>query len=267
MVILNQAISGRPGYGLSEACPDAYDERTNANALVELVSKIFGKDKYIILGGHDRGARAMQRLAVDMGQGAHPEVHGLGVFLADIVPIVDEYDSFANPNSSVGYFHWAFLPRVQDQFSLRMIMAFGGGNMADFLNEQGAGINATAKAQFYSDNALAVYHTFFDQLSVTNASVWDYWSAAGPDYLDMVADQKAGRKIKMPLHVEYSQLNMVTYSGFDMKAIWGNYVDDMSLLTTQAVCCGQGHFIVELAPDETVAQLNEFMDKLGVVRI
>lgn len=250
---------------MSQACPNAYDERTTGDALVELASKIFGDGVYVILAGHDRGARAMHRLAVDIGQGAHPEVHALGTFLADIVPIVEEYASFPNPTNAVAYFHWSLLPRVQDEFSLRMIMAYGGGNMADFLNHQGSGENATATALFEADNAFAVYHTFFDQLSVTNSSIWDYYEAATLDFKEMVDDQKAGRKINMPLHVEYSQFNLVTISNFDVHGIWAEYVTDSSLLTTQAVCCGQGHFIIELAPSESIAQLNAFMDSLGVL--
>lgn len=131
----------------------------------------------------------MQRMAVDIGQGSHPEVHALGVWLADIVPIVDEYASFRNPNNSVGYFHWSFLPRLQEELSLRMIMAFGGGKLADFLLRSGSGSNATATAQFEADNAFAVYDTFYDQLSVTNASIWDYYEAAGKDFLEMVSQR------------------------------------------------------------------------------
>ena len=48
----------------------------------------------------------MQRAAVDIGQGGFPFVKAAGVFMADIVPIVEEYASFSNPNKTVGYFHW-----------------------------------------------------------------------------------------------------------------------------------------------------------------
>lgn len=48
----------------------------------------------------------MQRAAVDIGQGGFPFLKAAGLFVADIVPIVEEYASFWNPNSSVGYFHW-----------------------------------------------------------------------------------------------------------------------------------------------------------------
>ena len=145
-------------------------------------------------------------------------------------------------------------------------MAYGGGNFVDFINNAGAGVNETAKQSFFADNALATYHTFFDQLSVTNASVFDYYNGATKDYLDMVADQKAGRKVQMPMHVEYSHYNLVQQSGFNVQAIWDEYVDPSAGLTTKGICCGQGHFIIELAPQETIEQLDAFLDRIGVSR-
>lgn len=143
-------------------------------------------------------------------------------------------------------------------------MAYGGGNWVDYVNHAGEGINETAKELFFADNALETYHTFFDQLSVTNASVYDYYNGATTDYLEMVADQKAGRKIKMPTHVMFSEYNLVTLSGFDVPETWAPYVESSAGLTTEGVCCGQGHFIIELAPQQTIDQLNAFLDRLGV---
>lgn len=134
----------------------------------------------------------------------------------------------------------------------------------DYLNDAGKGINEAAIELFKADNAWETYHTFYDQLAVTNASVWDYYNSATKDYDEMVADQKAGRKIKMPTHVEYSHYNLVAMSGFDVPKIWKKYVEKSAHLTTGGVFDGQGHFIVELAPEETVDQLNRFMDRLKV---
>lgn len=118
---------------MSEACPNGTDERTNAGAILETVSQLFGDGKSVILGGHDRGGRAMQRAAVDIGQGGFSFVKAVGLFVADIVPIVAEYASFSDPSSAVGYFHWAFLPRVEGDFSTNVIMAYGGGNWVSAL--------------------------------------------------------------------------------------------------------------------------------------
>lgn len=206
----------------------------------------------------------MQRAAVDISHGGFSQVKALGVFMADIVPIVEEYASFYNPNNTVGYFHWSFLPRTQGNFSTNVIMAYGGGNWVDYVNNAGIGINKTAEALFRADNAFAIYRNFFNQLSVTQAAVDDYASGATVDYLEQVADQAAGRKIKIPTHVEYSYYNLVELSQFDVHGIWENWTDPSAGLTTEAVTGGMGHFIVELAPQQTIGQLNAFLDRLGV---
>lgn len=143
-------------------------------------------------------------------------------------------------------------------------MSFGGGNWATFINNFGSGINATATAIFKSGQAFEVYANFFDQLCVTNASVYDYTDGATIDYQQQLADQAAGRKISMPTHVLYSYSNLMEASGFDVEKTWARWVDPSANLTTGPVCCGQGHFIIELAPDQAVEQLNAFMDRLGV---
>jgi haloacetate dehalogenase len=101
-------------------------------------------------------------------------------------------------------------------------MAYGGGNWVDFLTSTGSSINTSATTLFNAGNAFETYHTFFDQLSVTNASIFDYQAGATVDYEEEVADQAAGRKVKMPMHVEYSYYNLVQLGGFDVQGIWGD---------------------------------------------
>lgn len=68
------------------------------------MNAIYGANVTVVLAGHDRGARTMHRAAVSIDQ--FPSINALGVWMADIVPIVEEYASFSNPNYSTGYFHW-----------------------------------------------------------------------------------------------------------------------------------------------------------------
>lgn len=56
-------IPDQPGYGLSSACCKktddcVYDKRTYAQAIMQVVHKIYG-DSHVIYAGHDRGARTM----------------------------------------------------------------------------------------------------------------------------------------------------------------------------------------------------------------
>jgi haloacetate dehalogenase len=100
-------ILQRPGYGLSTPCTNGSNEFTFSSSILEAANIVYGDNIHVILGGHDRGARTMHRAAVSINQ--FPKVNALGVFLADIVPIVEEYASFSNPNYTVGYFHWVGL--------------------------------------------------------------------------------------------------------------------------------------------------------------
>lgn len=214
----------------------------------------------IILAGHDRGARTMHRLAVSIEE--FPQVTGVGVFMADIVPIVEQYKSFSNPTLATGYFHWSFLPR--GEFATDVIMAHGGGNWIRKILEFGSGANKSATEVFRGDNAWEVYANFFNQISVTNASVFDYRAAANEDYLAQVADQKAGRKIRMPTHILFSIYNLEKLCGFNVADVWSRWVHSSENLEVHGIGGGRGHFIVEEAPEETVSQLNGFMSRLGV---
>ncbi|KAF2232673.1 alpha/beta-hydrolase [Viridothelium virens] len=253
-------VVDQPGYGLSTPCENGTDKLTAAGAIVDALTAVHGDGVSIILAGHDRGARTMQRLAVSIAD--FPQVKGLGAFLADIVPIVEEYKSFQNPADAVGYFHWSLLPR--GDFATDVIMAYGGGNWVKKIFEFGSGNNSFATDLFKADNAWDIYANFFNQLSVTNASVYDYQAGATVDYDAQVADQAAGRKISMPLHILYSIYNLETLSGFNVAEIWSQWVSNGTNLTVQGIGGQRGHFIIEEAPDETITQINEFMDALGV---
>ncbi|KAH8805077.1 Alpha/Beta hydrolase protein [Xylogone sp. PMI_703] len=250
----------QPGYGLSTPCNTGTDQLTNAQAMVEALTSIYGNGTTIILSGHDRGARIMQRLAVHINE--FPQVRGLGVFLIEIVPLVEQYSSFSDPSKAARYFHFPLLSRAD--IATDIVMAYGGGNFAKAILTSAGGSNTVGRALFTSDNAFDVYATFFDQLSVTNATVFDFATGATFDYQREAADQAAGRKISMPTHVLYAVASLETAFGFNVSEVWSRYVNPSAKLTTYGIGNGYGHFIVEEAPDQTVAQLNNFMDRLGV---
>lgn len=102
-----KGFSQRPGYGLSTVCPSGMDMRSTAGALIDTVVELYGQGKTVVLAGHDRGGRSMQRAAVDIGQGGFPQIKAAGVWIADVVPIITEFGSFSNPANAIGYFHWA----------------------------------------------------------------------------------------------------------------------------------------------------------------
>jgi haloacetate dehalogenase len=74
-----------------------------ASAILEVATQLYQPGVNVILAGHDRGARAMHRAAVDIDQ---LPVQALGLWMADVVPIVEEYASFSHPDHSTNYWHW-----------------------------------------------------------------------------------------------------------------------------------------------------------------
>jgi hypothetical protein len=53
---------------------------------------------------------------------------------------------------------------------------------------------------------------------------------------------------------------LLVVSRFDVEETWSRWVEPDTPLTTMPVCCRQRQFIIELAPDQAIDQLNEFMD-------
>ncbi|KAF4589072.1 putative Fluoroacetate dehalogenase [Ophiocordyceps camponoti-floridani] len=269
---VTQALSERvpviafdtPGYGLSSPCASGADQLTTGTAILEAVTKIYGKNTSIILAGHDRGARIVQRLAVNIDH--FPHVRAMGVFIVDILPVYEKFRSFSKPQNAIGYYHWSFLPR--GAFALDMIKAYGGGNFIKGSLQGGSGPNEKGLKLFKSDNAWEVYANFFDQVSIANYSISDFRSSATVEYETQEADQKAGRKIKMPCFVFYSEhmqtRSGLSSSGFSMAEIWPNWVATGVKLILEGVGRGIGHFIVEEAPEDTIQAMDSFMDDLEV---
>jgi len=119
-------IADQAGYGLSSPCCNStgcyYDKRTYSHAIQEALKHIYPNGNgdgttSVIFAGHDRGARTMHRAAVDND---YPGIHVMGLFVADIVPLIAEYESFANPQDAIGYFHWSFLPQGKIDCDLGM---------------------------------------------------------------------------------------------------------------------------------------------------
>ena len=105
--------------------------------------------------------------------------------------------------------------------------------------------------------AWAIYEDFFNQLSVTNASVFDYHARTYPstiyllrttnhptcatiDYDMQLWDQGNGTRVRIPTHVLYSIYNLG--KEFDVKAVWDNYTDQSAGLPVQGIGGQKRHF-------------------------
>jgi haloacetate dehalogenase len=90
--------------------------------------------------------------------------------------------------------------------------------------------------------AWETYHTFFDQLSVTNSSVFDYQAGGMIDYEREVDQQNRNQKVAMPTHVLYSIANLGAQ--FDVLGVWQNYTLPSANVTAEGIGGGKGHVSV-----------------------
>lgn len=212
----------------------------------------------MILGGHDRGARTMHRLAVSRSE--FPNLDVLGLFMADIVPTVEQFASFARPSSAIGYFHWSFLPR--GDLAVGMIVAYGPSKLLReiMLNPRITGSEVGMKS-LQANGAIDVYADHFGKESVVRAGAEDYAAAATVDYELQLKDQSVGKKIDVPTLILYSQKNLGAMH--DVPTVWKNWVNKNVRLEMLGIGDGAGHYFPEEVPDQCLSLILEFVASLG----
>ncbi|KAK4554911.1 hypothetical protein LTR86_008059 [Recurvomyces mirabilis] len=156
-------------------------------------------------------------------------------------------------NTTLAYYRPAGFNGNDDYLTHResaadVIMVYGGGNWVDQILEYGSGGSVQGIELFKTDQAWQIYHTFFDQLTVTNSSVFDYQAGGTIEYDWMVDDHKNDRKVDIPTQVFFFEANLGAQ--FDMLAVWTRYVHPNAGLTIQGIGEQKEHFIIEETPDE-----------------
>ncbi|KAH8696960.1 Alpha/Beta hydrolase protein, partial [Phaeosphaeriaceae sp. PMI808] len=213
----------------------------------------------VILIGHDRGARVAHRLAVS----GHKGISIQGVTLIDIVPTCTQWHHATSASQAAqeisGYFHWPFLANVE--LATRMITAYGGNTWCTEMISSWAGSNAAGLENLKSDDSFAVYGGFFKDEGVIKASCEDYRHGGTTDLVAQEEDQKAGRKIKVPLLVLYS----AKYIGqrYDFATVWREWMDEGVKITLHALENEVGHFGAEEAPEECARAIADWRDQQG----
>ncbi|KAH9827749.1 Fluoroacetate dehalogenase [Teratosphaeria destructans] len=240
-----------PGYGLSSLPPKS-DKRTVGTLLIEALQSLFGDDRPVIWIGHDRGGRVGHRLLVD----AHPAHHLQAAVLLDIVPTTEQWRAFADPAAAVGYFHWPFLATPN---APQLIGAIGGDQWCKQGLERIRGPNPAAIEKFRSHNAIDHYSHVFSRPETIVGTCADYRSGAFEDVEAQAEDQKAGRKVQLPLMVIYSAANLGKVH--DVEGVWRRWADGE--LKTVGVADGIGHYIPEEDPEATARLVQEWVEKYG----
>lgn len=143
-----------------------------------------------------------------------------------------------------------------------MITAYGGARWCQDMLRRWSGSNARGQQSFQADGAFDVYGGFFGQEGVVRASNADYAAGATADVQAQVEDQGAGRKIRVPVLVMYSE----GYLGrrYDVPGEWRDWVDGAAAVKVWPVGEGVGHFIPEEAPEGSVSGVREWLGELGV---
>ncbi|TLD30725.1 hypothetical protein PspLS_03075 [Pyricularia sp. CBS 133598] len=251
-----------PGYGISSP-PSSHTKLDVGRALLESLCAAFAVDKAssrgVILGGHDRGARVAHRLAVSR-DALFPADGGLtllGAVLLDIVPTKVQWEAFADPAVSRGYFHWPLLANVA--LAVPVLQAYGGARWCRGSHALIAGSNEAGRARIAADGAIDVHAGFFESEDVLRATCEDYAAGSNEDVIEQVQDQKAGRKITVPTLVMFSAEKLG--ARLDVAEIWKDWIAEGVDYTPVAVGDGYGHYLPEEASDVVTQKINEFLEK------
>ncbi|MBR8057447.1 alpha/beta fold hydrolase [Burkholderia dolosa] len=228
-----------PGYGDSRILDDRsrWTKRRVANALVGLMDRL-GYERFAVVG-HDRGARAGYRLALD-----HPTRVCAYASLA-VVPTLDAFatidDTFA-----LNAWHWFFLAQPAD-LPERMLAADPDAYIDTALAKMAGGLDRIDPA------ALDAYRVAFRNPHVRHAICEDYRAAASEDLDHDASDFAAGRKLTCPVLVLWSarEQNAARTSPVDIWSRWAEHVTGNEL--------PGGHLLAEDAPNEVLSALERFL--------
>ncbi|WP_288825701.1 alpha/beta hydrolase [uncultured Paraburkholderia sp.] len=228
-----------PGYGDSRTRNDQarWTKRRVASALVDLMGRL-GHERFAVVG-HDRGARAGYRLALD-----HPQCVAAYASLT-VIPTLDAFASI-DKTFALNAWHWFFLAQPGD-LPERMLAADPDAYLDTALAKMAGGIERIDPL------ALDAYRTAFRSPHVRHAMCEDYRAAASEDLEHDASDAAAGRKLACPVLVLWSESEQKARSilPLDTWSRWAANVTGKGL--------PGGHLLPEDAPDEVLTSLQDFL--------
>lgn len=228
-----------PGYGDSRTRNDQprWTKRRVASALVAMMGRL-GHERFAVVG-HDRGARAGYRLALD-----HPQCVAAYASLT-VIPTLDAFASI-DKTFALNAWHWFFLAQPGD-LPERMLAADPDAYLDTALAKMAGGIERIDPL------ALDAYRTAFRSPHVRHAMCEDYRAAACEDLEHDASDAAAGRKLACPVLVLWSESEQKARSilPLDTWSRWAANVTGKGL--------PGGHLLPEDAPDEVLTSLQDFL--------
>ncbi|WP_232666345.1 alpha/beta fold hydrolase [Pseudonocardia sp. TRM90224] len=230
------------GYGSSSRPPEGDDHsgfsfRAMAQDQVTVMREL-GHERFAVVG-HDRGARVGHRMALD-----HPDaVERLAVL--DILPTLHVYSN-VDRDLATGYYHWFFFIQPFD-LPERLISAEPMYYLHKLLGGWGGSLDV------FAPDALAEYERAFADPAVRHAMLEDYRAGASIDLEHDRADE--GRLLDMPVLSMWGSRGIVGRNGGDeVLAVWRTRAADV-----RGASVDTGHFLVEEAPEATLAHLRPFL--------
>jgi len=228
-----------PGYGDSRTRNDQprWTKRRVASALVALMGRL-GHERFAVIG-HDRGARAGYRLALD-----HPQCVAAYASLT-VIPTLDAFASI-DKTFALNAWHWFFLAQPGD-LPERMLAADPDAYLDTALAKMAGGLERIDPL------ALDAYRTAFRRPQVRHAICEDYRAAACEDLEHDASDAAAGRRLACPVLVLWSESEQKARSilPLDTWSRWAANVTGKGL--------PGGHLLPEDAPDEVLTSLQDFL--------
>jgi len=228
------------GYGDSSKPADGdnhfgHSKRATAQDQVEVMEQL-GFTQFAVVG-HDRGGRVAHRLTLDHAE----RVAKLAVL--DIVPTHYVYHH-VDKKLATAYYHWFFLIQPAP-FPETLI-----GSDPDFYLNSVLGIGRL-KPHAITPEAFAEYLRCFRDPATVHATCEDYRAAATIDLIHDEAD--LDRKIACPVLALWGEKGFL-HKTYDVPSVWRERADDVQ---GKSLPCG--HFIPEEAPEETLAELRNFL--------
>lgn len=247
-------IPDLPGYGASrpEAMAPRWTKRRVGTALAALMDRL-GHRRFAV-AGHDRGARAGYRLALD-----HPDRVTAYASLT-VIPTLDAMAA-VDHRIAARAFHWFFLSQEAD-LPERLLAAAPDAFIDAALAGMAGGLENIEPA------ALEAYRMAFRDPSVRHAICEDYRAALDEDLAQDREDAASGRKLRCPVHVLWPSRD---WPGAEAEpgggsrsgesptirnpiAIWSRWADRVTGTPT-----GGGHLQPEDAWEEVLHALRPFL--------
>ncbi|CAD7050274.1 alpha/beta hydrolase [Pseudorhizobium halotolerans] len=200
-----------------------------------------GHDSYIVVG-HDRGARAGYRMALDLPQAVR------GFVPISVVPTPEMWEG-ASKAFGINAWHWFMLaqpeplPEIFLSANPRMVLDLSLDKMAQGLER-------------LHPLALEDYRIAFDDPTVRHAICEDYRAGATVDEADDLADRAAGRKIGVPVLVLW-EAGRRYGGGRKPIDIWKDWAIEVS-----GIGISGGHMLPETAADEVLEMLVPFLERV-----